>query len=63
MSAIDRISIIPYARKREIEFFGTNLRPDRTAKFYFDEKAVDSYVQSASEIIITGSDATKYNVF
>jgi len=62
MSAIDRISIIPYARKREIEFFGTNLRPDRTAKFYFDEINVDEYVQSASELIITGTDATKYNV-
>ena len=62
MTAIDRISIIPYARKKEIEFYATNLRPDRTAKFYFDEISVDSYVQSASEIIITGADATKYNV-
>jgi hypothetical protein len=62
MTAIDRISTIPYARKREIEFYATNLRPDRSAKFYFDEIAVDDYVQSASEITITGSDVTKYNV-
>jgi hypothetical protein len=58
--ALDRISIIPYARKKEIDFFASNLRPDRNANFFFDEVDVSDYVQNASSIIITGSDATKY---
>ena len=62
MTAIDRISIIPYARRKEIEFFATNLRPDREVNFYFDETNVSDYVQDASTITITGTDATKYNV-
>lgn len=58
--AIDRISVIPYARKKQIDFFASNLRPDREANFFFDEINVNSYVQNASSIIISGSDVTKY---
>jgi hypothetical protein len=58
--AIDRISIIPYARKKEIDFFASNLRPDKDANFFFDETNVSPYVQNASSIIISGSDASKY---
>lgn len=58
--AIERISVIPYARKKAIEFFATNLRPDREANFFFDETNVTPFVQNASSIIITGTDASKY---
>jgi len=58
--AIDRISIIPYARKQAIEFFATNLRPDREAKYFFDETPVDSYTQTASRITISTNDATRF---
>ena len=58
--AIDRISVIPYARKQAIEFFATNLRPDREAKYFFDETPVDSYTQTASRLTISTNDATRF---
>ena len=58
--AIDRISIIPYARKQAIEFFATNLRPDREAKYFFDDTAVDAYTQTASRITTSTNDATRF---
>jgi hypothetical protein len=58
---IDRVAI-PYSREAQIKFFATNLRPDREAKFYFDTVPVDQFVQNASEIVINGTDVSKYNV-
>jgi hypothetical protein len=58
--AIDRISTIPYARKKSIDFFASNLRPDKEGTFFFDETNVSVYVQDASTILISGTDASKY---
>jgi len=52
---IQNISIIPYARAREIEFFGSNLRPDREAKFYLDDTSVENFIQKSSLIANTGA--------
>jgi hypothetical protein len=53
---------IDWLHKNVLNFSATNLRPDRAAKFYFDNLPVDQYVQAASEILITGTDAAKYNI-
>ena len=60
MSSIQQVSLIPYARKKSIEFFATNLRPDRDANFFFDDVDVNKYTQSASKITITTENATRY---
>lgn len=62
MSSIQQVSLIPYARKKSIEFFATNLRPDRDANFFFDDVDVNKYTQTASKITITTENATRYDV-
>lgn len=57
---IQNISIIPYARSREIEFFGVNLRPERNARIFLDDVSVDNFVQNASLIESNASVITSF---
>ncbi len=53
-------SVAPYIRAREVAFNGYSLKSGAQAYFYFDDKKVDSYVQSPSTITITTQDALKF---
>lgn len=60
MSSIQKVNLIPYARKKSIEFYANNLRPDRDANFFFDDKDVNEFTQVASELVITTQNVSRY---
>ena len=45
--------IVPYVRAREVLFTGTNLRPDKEVNFFFDDVAVNNFVQKPSKLIVS----------
>lgn len=45
-------SLVPYIRNRQVEFATRNLKPFALARIFFDDIAVNSYVQAANRIII-----------
>ena len=51
-------SIIPYIRSNEILFNGINLKPGKTAHFFFDGTLVDQFIQKASVITTNTSDVS-----
>jgi hypothetical protein len=48
--ALENVSVIPYARANDVEFYGNSLRPDRNANFFLDDTEVTNFVQYASLI-------------
>jgi hypothetical protein len=57
------MSVIPYMRAREVEFFATNLRPYRPAYFFFDDTNINRFVQIPSSLVLdTSSNALFANV-
>lgn len=56
-------TIIPYIRANEVEFVARNLKPDRTAHFFFDETNIDNFIQKASSIVIDAANtATAFSI-
>lgn len=51
-------SIIPYIRSSEIVFNAVNLKPGKTAHFFFDGTLVDQFIQKASVITTNTSDVS-----
>lgn len=45
-------SLVPYIRSKQVEFATRNLKPFALARIFFDDIAVNSYVQAANRIII-----------
>jgi len=51
-------SIIPFIRKNDVEFAASDLKPYKTANFYFDETNVNRFVQRPSELIMKANGTT-----
>ncbi len=45
--------VIPFVRAREVLFTATNLRPDKEVNFFFDDIAVNNFVQKPTRIVVT----------
>ena len=46
------MSVVPYMRAREVQFFAQDLRPNRQAYFFFDDTNVNRFVQNSSSIVL-----------
>lgn len=56
MPTLSSSAIIPYMRANEVLLDSTNLKPDRSAYFFFDDTNVDNFVQRGSSITTTSID-------
>jgi hypothetical protein len=51
--ALVNAQVIPFVRAREVLFVATNLRPDKEVNFFFDDVAVNNFVQKPTRIIVS----------
>jgi hypothetical protein len=51
--AVVNTQVVPHIRGREVLFVGTNLRPDKEVNFFFDDVAVNNFVQKPSKLVVS----------
>lgn len=54
-------SVVPYIREKQLEFIATDLKPNKTANFFFDDSYVGRFVQRPS-VLTTSSNTTDYSL-
>jgi hypothetical protein len=45
-------SMVPYIRRKNVEFVGENLKPYKTSKLFFDDVAVNQFAQNANKLVL-----------